>query len=156
MHFRNQVSHANICFLSLVYLLLLWCLKTQFFESKLVVEKISCFEITNFRALDTLTIYSNISKMRVLIQITLRRNARIPMDISKNNRVSTEEAINYIPRTEKRKKVPVCEMLESFGSFSFPMLLILSWELRMLAYRDTTAIPPSFKLKLLCQYKMTS
>ena len=105
--------------MSCVYLPLSWWLKTQFFESKLVVEKISCFEMTNFPALDT-----------------LRRN--------------------YIPRTEKRKKVPVCEMLESFGSFSSPMLLILSWGLRMLAYRGTSAIPPSFKLELLCQYKMTS
>ena len=34
------------------------------------------------------------------------------MDLSKNSRLSTEEAKNYIPGTEKRKKVPVCEMLE--------------------------------------------
>ena len=35
------------------------------------------------------------------------------MDLSKNNSFLTGEAINYIARTEKRKKVPVCEMLES-------------------------------------------
>ena len=31
------------------------------------------------------------------------------MDLSKNNQVSTQEAINYIPCTEKRKKVPACK-----------------------------------------------
>ena len=40
------------------------------------------------------------------------------MDLSKNNIFLFEEAINYIAinyiaRTEKRNKVPVCEMLES-------------------------------------------
>ena len=34
------------------------------------------------------------------------------MDLSKNNSFLTEEAINYIARTEKRNKVTVCEMLE--------------------------------------------
>ena len=34
------------------------------------------------------------------------------MDLSKNNGFLTEGAINFIARTEKRKKVPVCEMLE--------------------------------------------
>ena len=64
------------------------------------------------------------SKIRVLIQITLIRNARIQIDTSKNNRnrFSAEEAMNYIPRSERRKKVPVCEMLESSGSLSSPML----------------------------------
>ena len=71
------------------------------------------------------TIYSNISKIRVLIQIALSRNARIQMDLSKNNRFSAEEARNYIPRTDKRKKVPVCEMLEFSGSLSPSMLPIL-------------------------------
>ena len=62
------------------------------------------------------------SKISVLIQIALYRNARIQMDLSKNkhNLFSVEEAINYIPRTKKRKKVPVCEMLESSGSLSPP------------------------------------
>ena len=42
------------------------------------------------------------SKIRVLIPITLCRNARIQMDLSKNkhNRFSAEQAINYIPRTD--------------------------------------------------------
>ena len=71
-----------------------------------MAEKISCFEIKNFRALNTLTSY--------LIQITLCRDARIQMDLSKNNCFRAEEAKNYIPRTEKRKKVPVYEMLDLF------------------------------------------
>ena len=89
--------HMQIYVLSLVQLPLLWWLKTQFFESKLVAEKISCFEMTNFQALNTLTIYSNISRISLLIQITLCRNARIQMDISKKNRFSAEKAINYFP-----------------------------------------------------------
>ena len=95
--------HMQIYVLSLVYLPLLWSLETQFFESKLVVEKISCLEMTNFQASDTLTIYSNISKIRLLIQITLCRNARIQMDISKKNRFSPEKAINYLPSHREEK-----------------------------------------------------
>ena len=56
------------------------------------------------------------------------------MDLLKNNSFSAEEAINYIPRTKKRKKVPVCEII---------------------AYRDSSTIHPSSKLELVCQYKMT-
>ena len=104
MHFANQVPYANIYILSLVYLLLLLLFETQFFWSKLMAGKISCFEITNFRALNTFTINSNISKVGVLIQITLCWKVRIQMDLSKNNCFSAEEAINYIPRTEKRKR----------------------------------------------------
>ena len=44
------------------------------------------------------------------------------MDLSKNNSFLTEEAINFIARTEKRKKVPVCEMLES-SVFLSPFLI---------------------------------
>ena len=95
--------HANIYVLSLNYLAQRWWLGTQFFESKLISEKISCFEMTNFRALDTLIVYSNISKLRLLIQITLCRNARIQIYISKNNRFSAEEAVNYIPSRRKKK-----------------------------------------------------
>ena len=69
-----------------------------------MAEKISCFEMKNFWALNTLAIYFNIFKVRVLIQITICRNARIQMVLSKNNRFSAEEAKNYTPRTEKRKK----------------------------------------------------
>ena len=67
------------------------------------------------------------------------------MDLSKNkhNHFSAEEAINYIPRTEKRKKVPVGEMLESFGSSFSPMLPISSWKPKMIAYRDSSTIHPS-------------
>ena len=98
------------------------------------------------------------TKVRVLIQITLCRNARIRMDLLKNkhNRFSVEEAINYILRTEKRKKVPECETLESSGSLSSPMLPILLWKLKIIAYRGRSTIHTSSKLELLCQYKMTS
>ena len=96
------------------------------------------------------------SKIRVLTQITLSRNARIQMDLWRNNSFSAEEAINYIPRTKKRKKVPVYEMLESSGSLCSPMLPILSLKLKIIAHRDSSTIYPSSKLELLCQYKMTS
>ena len=46
----------------------------------------------------------------------------IQMDLSDNNSFLTEEAINYIARTEKRKKVPVCEMLES-SAFSSSFIM---------------------------------
>ena len=100
--------------------------------------------------------YLNISKIRVLIKITLSRNARIQMDLSKNNCFSAEEAKNYIPRTEKRKKVPVYEMLEFSWSLPSSMIPILLWKMKIIAYRGSSTIPPSSKLELLCQYKMTS
>ena len=93
---------------------------------------------------------------RVLIQMAFCRNARIQMDLSKNILFSAEEAKIYIPRTEKRKKVPVCEMLEFSGSLPSSMLPILSWKLKIIAYRGSSTIPPSSKLELLCQYEMTS
>ena len=96
-----------------------------------MAEKISCFKMKNFRALNTLASYLNISKIKVLIQITLCRNARIQMDLSKNNCFSAEEAKNYIPHTEKRKKVPVYEMLEFSWSLSSSMIPILSWKLKI-------------------------
>ena len=57
------------------------------------------------------------------------------MDLPKSNLFSAEEAINYIPRTEKRKKVPVCETLEFSGSLPCSMLPILSRKLKITAYR---------------------
>ena len=122
-----------------------------------MAQKISCFKIKNFRALNTLIFeYLNISKIRVLIQITLCRNARIQIDLSKNNCFSSEEAKNYIPRTEKRKEVPVFEMLEFSVSLSSSMIPILSGKLKIIAYRGSSTIPPSSKLELLRQYEMTS
>ena len=120
-----------------------------------MAERIWCFEMKNFRALNTLTSYLNISKMRVMIQ-TLCRNATIQMDLSNSNCFSAEEAKNYIPCTEKRKKVPVYEMLEFSWSLSSSMIPILSWKLKIVAYRRSSTIPPSSKLKLLCQCDMTS
>ena len=110
----------------------------------------------NFQALNTLISYSNISKIRSLIQITLCRNPRIQMNLSKNNCFSAEDAKNYTPRNEKRKKVPACEMLEFSCSLSSSMIPILSWKLKIITYRGSSTIPPSSKLKLFCQYKTTS
>ena len=89
-----------------------------------MAETISCFEMKNFRALNTLTSYLNISKIKVLIHITLSRNAGIQMDLSKKSCFSAEEAKNYIPRAEKRKKVPVYEMLVFSWSLSSSMITI--------------------------------
>ena len=61
------------------------------------------------------------------------------MGLSKNNRFSTQEAINYIPHRER--KVPVCEMLESSGSLFSTVLPILSWsKLNIIAYRGRPTI----------------
>ena len=111
-----------------------------------MAEKISCFKMTNFRALITLKIYSNIFKIRLFIRVTHCRNTRIQMDLSKNKQFSAKKA---------RKKVPVCEMFEFSGSLSFPMLLMLSWKLKIIAYGRSSTVPPSFKLKLFYQYQMT-
>ena len=102
--------------------------------------------MTNFRALITLKIYSNIFKIRLFIRVTHCRNTRIQMDLSKNKQFSAKKA---------RKKVPVFEMLEFSGSLSFPMLPILSWKLKIIAYGGSSTVPPSFKLKLFYQYQMT-
>ena len=96
-----------------------------------MTEKISCFEMKSSRDLNTVTSYLNISKIRVLIQIKLCRNPRIQMDLSKNNCFSADEVKNYILRTEKRKKVPVYEMLEFSCSLSSPIIPILSWKLKI-------------------------
>ena len=74
--------------------------------------------------------------------------------LSKNNRFSAEEEKKYIPRTEKRKKVPVCETLEFSGFLSSSMLLIISWKLKIIAYRGSSMVPTSSKLELLCQYEI--
>ena len=118
-----------------------------------MAERIWCFEMKNFRALNTLASYLNISKMRVLIQ-TLCRNVTIQMDLSNSNCFSAEEAKHCIPCTEKRKKVPVYEMLEFSWSLSSSMIPILSWKLKIIACRCSSTIPPSSKL--LCQCDMTS
>ena len=123
---------------------------------------ISCFEITNFQALDTLTIYSNISKILtpinnwLLIQITLCRNARTQMDISKKNHFSAEKAINYFPSHWGKKKGTNMWNAWVLRVSLFPMLPIFSCELKITAYRGSFTIPLSSKLELLCQCEMTS
>ena len=121
-----------------------------------MAEKISCFEMKNFWALNTFAIYFNISKIRVLIQITICRNAGIQMVLSKDNCFTEEEAKNCAPRTEKRKKGT--SMWNAWVLWVFPssMLPILSWKLKIIAYRSSSTIAPSSKLELLCQWEMTS
>ena len=60
-----------------------------------------------------------------LFEYLLNKDIDIQMNPLKNNRFSTQEAINYI-RTKKRKKVPVCEMPTSWvfvllNASNFPM-----------------------------------
>ena len=121
-----------------------------------MAKNTSCFEMTNFRALNTLAIYSNISKIMVFIQRTLCGKARVQMDLPKNNHFSAGEAINDIPWNEKRKKVLVCELLGSSRYLPSPIFPILSWKLKLIAHRGSSTIPPSSKLELLCQYETTS
>ena len=99
----------------------------------------------NFRVSDTLTIYSN----SILVLIKLCRNTSIQVDLSKNNGFSTEKAIRYVPRTKKRKKVPVREMLDLLHASNF----IMGTE-KIIAYRGRSTIPTLSKL--FCQYEMTS
>ena len=146
--------HMQIYVLSLVQLPLLWWLKTQFFESKLVAEKISYFEMANFRLwtpLQFILIFP-----RLLIQINTLQKRQNTNGYVKEEPFLSRESLNYFPRTEKRNKVPICEMLESSGFFSSPMLPIFSWELKIIAYRGSFTIPSSSKLELLCQCVMTS
>ena len=103
-----------------------------------------------------LAIYFNISKIRVLIQITICRNARIQMVLSKNKRFSAEKAKNYTPSTEKTKKRT--SMWSAWVLWVFLLLYasILSWQMKIIAYRGSSTILPSSKLELLCQCKITS
>ena len=115
-----------------------------------MAEKISYFERKNSRALNTLTSYLNISNIRVLIQKALCRNARIQMDLSKNNCFSAEKQkiIFLAPRKKRRYQYMKC--LSSLGLCPHP------WKLKIIACKGCSTIPPSSKLELLCQYKMTS
>ena len=96
----------------------------------------------------------NISKIRLLIQVILCRNARIQMDISKKNRFLAEKAVSYFP--SHWIKVPVSEMIESTGFFFSPMLPIFLWKLKIIAYRGGFTISSSSRLELLCQCEMTA
>ena len=116
-----------------------------------MAEKISCFEMKNFWVLNTLTSYLNISKIRILIQITLCGNVRIQMDSSKNN--WKQKILLLAPRKERRYSIWNTWVLLVFALLHVP---ILSWKLKIIAYRGSFTIPPSSKLELVCQYKMTS
>ena len=116
-----------------------------------MAEKISCFEMKNFWVLNTLTSYLNISKIRILIQITLCGNVRIQMDPSKNN--WKQKILLLALRKERRYSILNTWVLLVFVLLHVP---ILSWKLKIIAYRGSFTIPPSSKLELVCQYKMTS
>ena len=116
-----------------------------------MAEKISCFEMKNFWVLNTLTSYLNISKIRILIQITLCGNVRIQMDPSKNN--WKQKILLLALRKERRYSIWNTWVLLVFVLLHVP---ILSWKLKIIAYRGSFTIPPSSKLELVCQYKMTS
>ena len=127
------------CVLSLVYLPLFWSLEIQyFFQSELVAQNILCFKVNNFRTLYILTIYYDISKIRRLIQIKFCRTANIQKDLSKSNSFLTEEAINYIARTQKERRYHFCTLL--------------SWKLK----RGRIKTPTSSTFELFCQYVMIS
>ena len=116
-----------------------------------MAEKISCFEMKNFWVLNTLTSYLNISKIRILIQITLCGNVRIQMDPSKNN--WKQKILLLALRKERRYSIWNTWVLLVFVLLHVP---ILSWKLKIIAYRGSSTIPPSSKLELVCQYKMIS
>ena len=116
-----------------------------------MAEKISCFEMKYFWVLNTLTSYLNISKIRILIQITLCGNVRIQMDPSKNN--WKQKILLLALRKERRYSIWNTWVLLVFVLLHVP---ILSWKLKIIAYRGSSTIPPSSKLELVCQYKMTS
>ena len=116
-----------------------------------MAEKISCFEMKYFWVLNTLTSYLNIFKIRILIQITLCRSVRIQMDPSKNN--WKQKILLLAPRKERRYSIWNAWVLLVFVLLHVP---ILSWKLKIIAYRGSSTIPPSSKLELLCQCKMTS
>ena len=67
-----------------------------------MAKKISCFEMKNFWALNTLAIYFNISKIRV--QITVCRNARIQMVYQRTtvSQKRKQKIIILAPRKEKK------------------------------------------------------
>ena len=112
--------------------------------------------MTNSQALDTLTIYFNTSKIRLLIQITLCRNARIQMDISKKNRSSAEKAMNYfLSHWEKKKGTNMWNAWVLWVFLHFHASKFLMGTEDNSEQRHFT-IPSSYKLELLCQCEMTS
>ena len=104
--------------------------------------------------MDTFTIYSNIFKIRLLIQITLCRNAKIEMDISKNNRFSAEKAINYFLSSWEKKKG------NNMWNAWVLRVFLLSHASNFLMGTEDNSIQrqlyDSFIIKLLCQCEKTS
>ena len=94
------------------------------------------------------------SKIRLLIQITLCRNARIQMNISKKNRFSAEKAINYFSLHWEEEKDT--NMWNAWGVLWVFLLSHASNFLMWTENRGSFTIPSSSKLQLLCQCEMTS
>ena len=61
-----------------------------------------------------------------------------------------KNSIFLAPR--KQKRYQYVKYFSGFSSSS--MLLIISWKLKIIAYRGSSVIPASSKLELLCQYEM--
>ena len=113
--------HMQIYVLSLVQLPLLWWLKTQFFESKLVAEKISCFEMTNFQALDTLTIYSNIFQNKTIdSNNTLQKRQNTKGYIKEEPFLSRESNKLFSLVLRKEKRYQYVKRLSPPGFSPFP------------------------------------
>ena len=76
--------------------------------------------MANLRASETLTVYPNIFKIRILIQIKLCENVGKQMDLSKKDSFSTQETTNYIPHAKKRKEST--SMLNTWVIWVFALL----------------------------------
>ena len=111
--------------------------------------------MTNLKALDTLTICCNISKIRLLIQISVCRHARIQMDISKKNCFSAGKAINYFPSLREKKSGT-----NMWNAWVFRIFL-LSYASNFLMGTEDNSIQNSFtilalpKLELPRQFEIT-
>ena len=110
--------HMQIYALSLIYLPLLWWLETQLFLIKINDWKDFMFRNKKYR--NTLTIYLNISKLKVLIEKTICRNARIQMVLSKNTVSQHRKQKIIFLALRKEKRYQYVKWLSSLGLFPPP------------------------------------
>ena len=90
-------------------------------------ERISCFEITNFQDLETLTVYLNSSRIRILIQIEFCKNRWYTnRSIKEQTFLDTESNKLYSSHQEKRVGTSMYKAssryFESLSSSVFPIL----------------------------------
>ena len=124
------MPYANIYVLSLVYLPLLWCLETVFLI-KIDAWKYFMFRNEKFPGFELFyKLFEYFKNKGIDSNNTLwkRQNTN---GFIKEQLFLSRGSKNCIPRTEKRKKVPVYEMLEFSWSLSSSMIPILSWKLKM-------------------------